>query len=52
VLVDTDFSDAQILGAAASFHQHRLADVRDSARNGKKERGAARWPPLPGRENL
>jgi hypothetical protein len=52
VLVDTDFSDAQTLGAAALFSLFRFADSAGAAGNGMEGRIVVSRSSLPGRENL
>jgi hypothetical protein len=52
VFVDTDFPDAQTLGAVAWRKLHRFAGVESVSRNGMKGRGVVRPPSLPERENL
>jgi hypothetical protein len=49
---DTDFPDAQILGAAAWRRNPQLAEDGSIAGNGTKDREAVRFSSLPGRETL
>jgi hypothetical protein len=52
MFAETDFPDAQTLGAAAVSSNHWFAGGSAAAMNGMKGWGAVRWSPLPGRETL
>jgi hypothetical protein len=48
----TDFSGAQILGAAAAWRTVRFGGLEGALRDGKKDRIVVRRVRLPGRESL